>query len=81
MAHSSLRDNSWIQIGLPALTVLFGVQMLRMLLPLFVYVLRDGIGWSAVQVGILALAVFLTAFLAAFLWRGLGPRRSLIVTA
>ncbi|HEX6384592.1 MAG TPA: endonuclease/exonuclease/phosphatase family protein, partial [Anaerolineae bacterium] len=64
-----------------ALTVLFGVQMLRMMLPLFVYVLRDGIGWSAVQVGSLALAVFLTAFLAAFLWRGLGPRRSLIATA
>jgi endonuclease/exonuclease/phosphatase family metal-dependent hydrolase len=55
--------------------------MLRTLLPLFVYVLRDGIGWSAVQVGVLALAVFLTAFLAAPLWRGLGPRRSLLLTA
>jgi endonuclease/exonuclease/phosphatase family metal-dependent hydrolase len=57
------------------------MQTLRTLFPLLVYVLRDRIGWSAVQLGELAFALFLTSFLAAWLRRLLGPERLLAVTA
>jgi endonuclease/exonuclease/phosphatase family metal-dependent hydrolase len=65
----------------PALSVMFGMQVLRTLLPLLVYGLRDRVGWTAAQLGLLALAVFATAFLAAPLWRVMGIRGSLPATA
>ncbi len=71
----------WVALGLPALTALLGMQMLRPLLPLLVFVLRDRIGWSAIQLGELALAIFLTGFLAAILRRLLGPGRLQALTA
>lgn len=80
--HGLLRRNSsWVTVGLPALTILFGMQTLRTLFPLLVYVLRDRIGWSAVQLGELAFAIFLTSFLAAWLRRLLGPEPLLAITA
>jgi len=66
------RNGRFIQINLSALTMLFGMQTLRALLPLLVFVIRDRIGWNAIQVGLLALAIFLTSFLAAGLRRLLG---------
>ena len=70
-----------VEFGLPALTVLFGMETLRTLLPLLVYLLRDRMGWTAVWLGLYALALFSLSFLAAPLWRVLGLRRVLIVTA
>ena len=64
-------------IGLSAITILFGMQTLRTLLPLLLYVLRDRFGWTAIQVGLAALVIFLTTFLAAPVQRRLGPRRAL----
>ena len=72
---------SWADLVVPALSVMFGMQVLRTLLPLLVYGLRDRVGWTAVQLGLLALAVFATAFLAAPLWRVVGIRGSLLATA
>lgn len=72
---------SWADLVVPALSVMFGMQVLRTLLPLLVYVLRDRVGWTAVQLGLLALVVFATAFLAAPLWRVVGVRGSLLATA
>ncbi|MCA9973128.1 MAG: hypothetical protein KC425_23075, partial [Anaerolineales bacterium] len=72
--------NRW-QLGtLLALTTLFGLQLLRTLLPLLLYVLRDRFGWSAIDIGLLALGLFLLTFLAAPLARWFGPRR-LLATA
>lgn len=72
---------AWVELGLPALTLLLGMQTLRALLPLLVFVLRDRIGWSAIQLGELAFAIFLTGFLPAVLRRLMGLRRLLILTA
>ena len=70
-----------IEFGLPALTIAIGMETLRTLLPLLVYLLRDRLGWTAVQLGLYALVLFSLSFLAAPLWRALGVRRVLIVTA
>jgi endonuclease/exonuclease/phosphatase family metal-dependent hydrolase len=78
--QSITSSNRWRMASLMALTTLFGLQLLRTLLPLLLYVLRDRFGWSAVQIGVLALALFLLTFLAAPLYRGLGARRLLIIT-
>ncbi len=58
-----------------ALTVLFGVQTLRTLLPLLAWIFRDRFGWGSAQISLLVLAVFATAFLAAPLRGLLGARR------
>ena len=72
---------TWVAIGLPALTIVLGLQMLRALLPLTVYVLRDRMGWDPYQVGILAFAIFATGFAAGPLSRLLGVSRMVLVTA
>lgn len=69
------------QLVVPVLSVLFGMQVLRTLLPLLVYVLRDRVGWTAMQLGLLTLVVFAAAFLAGPLWRVLGVRRAMWLTA
>ncbi len=68
----------WVAV---AITVAFGFETLRGLLSLLVYVLRDGHGWDAVQVGILALAIFGTGFLAGLFARGLGATTALALSA
>lgn len=76
------RDRSaWIELGLPALTVLLGMQTLRALLPLIVFLLRDRIGWDLLQLAALACGVFLTGFLTASLRQLFGPRHLLLLTA
>ncbi len=66
---------------LPALVVMFGMQMLRVLLPLLVYVLRDRAGLQATHLGVVALALFAGAFLVGPLQRALGTRRLMVFTA
>ena len=77
----SRSPSTLVGVALPALTVLSGMQALRALMGLQVYVLRDRLGWSAVQIGVLAFALFACGFLAAPLWRLLGVRRMVLVTA
>lgn len=71
---------SWRLGSLIALTVLLGLQLLRTFLPLLLYVLRDRFGWSAVQIGLLAIGLFGLTFLAAPLARWLGAHRLLVMT-
>lgn len=77
---NDLFTNLWAAIGLPALTILLGVQLLRALFPLLLYVLGDRMGWTAVGIGALALIVFASSFLAEFLRRFVGARVLLLVT-
>ena len=69
------------EVGLPALTVMFGLQVLRVLIPGLTWTLGDRFGLGAVYLGIAALAVFLAAFLAGGLRRLLGSGRAIAVTA
>ena len=68
-------------LGLPVLTVLFGAQMLRLLLPRIVQYLWVQPGVSTIEIGLFAFGVFLAAFLAAPLHRLLRPRAMLTLTA
>lgn len=74
-----LFTNPWVSIGLPALTLLLGTQILRALFPLLLYVLGDSMGWTAVNIGLLALVVMSLSFLANLLRKLLGARVLLIV--
>lgn len=66
---------------LTLLTVLFGLQLIRVLLPLFAYYLRDSKGVSAINLAPIALGVFVLGFLAAPLRRLAGRRGALMITA
>lgn len=77
--RNNLFTNPWVVMGLPALTVLLGVQLLRALFPLLLYVLGDRMGWPAINIGLLALIVFALSFLANLLRKAVGGRVLLIV--
>lgn len=66
---------------LPALVVTAGMQIIRTLPPYLQYLLGDRLHWRAPQLGLVGLAIFSTAFLAAWLNRKLGLRRLLLVSA
>lgn len=66
---------------LTALTVAFGVQLLRVLFLSFVGYLRDSVGVGSLDLAPIALGVFALAFLAAALNRFLSTRSALWVTA
>ncbi len=72
---------SWRLTGLTALTLVFGLQTLRALLPLLVFGLRDRLGWSVAQLGGLVAAVFVAGFLAGPMLRLAGRRGALAVSA
>jgi len=77
-----MRDrSSWVYPGLSALTVVFGMQSMRLLFSLASFLLRDTFHWDAQYIGVLGFAIFSTAFLWALLRRLLGPRLMLIVFA
>ena len=63
------------------LTVVFGLQMLRVLLPELVFYLRDSTGQSTVIPGIYSVALFSLAFLVPLAYRYLGPKRLLVLVA
>lgn len=71
----------WAELGLIALTVLFGIQTLRVFVPGLFWVLNSRMGWGAVEVGIVGFLVFLTAFLAGPLRRLAGDWRLIVITA
>jgi len=64
-----------------SLTVLFGLQLLRMLFSSLVGYLRDAQGLEALSLAPIALGVFATSFLAGLLWRTAGARRAIWITA
>ena len=72
---SDLRETAFL-----ALTVVFGLQVLRVLLAELVFYIRDSLGAGSITPGVYALALFLLAFLAAPMYRRLGPRRALMLT-
>ncbi|MDY6907550.1 MAG: hypothetical protein SV910_04865, partial [Chloroflexota bacterium] len=68
-------------VGLLVLTVVFGMEVLRVMVPGVVWLLGDRLGLGALPAGGLTLLVFLSAFLAGPLRRALGDRLALVVTA
>jgi hypothetical protein len=64
-----------------SLTVLFGLQLLRVLFPSFVGYLRDARGVDALDLAPLALGIFALSFLAGLLRRAAGPRLAVWATA
>ena len=68
-------------ILIPALAVLFGIEMIRYFVSGMTWILGDRFAVGAFQLGGVAIVFFGLAFLAALLGRLLGSRRSLIVTA
>ena len=64
-----------------SLTVLFGLQLLRMLFSSLVGYLRDAQGLEALSLAPIALGVFATSFLAGLLRRMAGARRAIWITA
>ena len=75
------KNGRFPQIILISLTFLFGLQTLRVLFSLSLYVLRDRIGWSAIQIGILMFVFFALSFLAGLFRRWLGTEKMLMITA
>ena len=74
--RSSLQETALL-----ALTVVFGLQVLRVLLTGLVFYIRDSQDAGSFVPGGYALVLFLLAFLAAPVRRLLGPRHTLILTA
>ncbi|MBI5305443.1 MAG: endonuclease/exonuclease/phosphatase family protein [Chloroflexi bacterium] len=70
---------TFLALALPALTTTFGLQLLRVLMPSFLWYLGDSVELSYVLLGLLALAVFGASFLAGAFRRRLGHARALIV--
>ena len=64
-----------------SLTVLFGLQLLRMLFASLVGYLRDAQGVEALSLAPIALGIFAISFLAALLRRAAGPRLALWIAA
>jgi endonuclease/exonuclease/phosphatase family metal-dependent hydrolase len=64
-----------------ALTIFFGLQMIRVFYATLVYYLRDSQRMSALNLAPIALGVFALSFLAAPLWRLAGIRTALAITA
>ena len=69
------------ETALLALTVLFGLQLLRVLFAELVFYVRDSLGAGSILPGVYILVLFLLSFLAAPVHRALGPRRALALTA
>jgi endonuclease/exonuclease/phosphatase family metal-dependent hydrolase len=68
------------ELTLTALTVLFGMQVLRVLIPGIYWILGSRMGLGAIQLGLVGFAIFLTGFLAGPLSWLLGNRRLIVVS-
>ena len=68
-------------LALPALTMVLGLQLLRVLIPTLYSYLGEAQGVSTMNLGVVALALFGLAFLAGPVRRFLGPRLALAITA
>lgn len=81
--NSNRRDakRPYPQIAFIAVTTVLGMQMLRALIPYFVFVLRDRLDWAATTAGLVAILIFLCAFLAGPLNRFLGSMPTFVISA
>ena len=70
----------YTNIALVALTTLLGLQLIRNLIPYFTFLLRDRFDWSTQAAGLLAILIFLTAFMAGPLTRFLGALPAFLIT-
>ncbi|MCZ7669645.1 MAG: hypothetical protein M5U34_21950 [Chloroflexi bacterium] len=75
------RNGCFPSLLLTSLTLLFGLQTLRVLFSLALYVLRDRFGWSAIQIGLLMAVFFALSFLAGLFRRWWGTEKMLLGTA
>jgi len=71
---------SFFELMLPALTTMFGLHMLRVLLPSIVWYLGDTLDASNAILGLAAIGVFALSFLVTPFYRSLGLRRALFST-
>lgn len=62
-------------------TVMFGLQLLRVLLPSLVAYLRESVGVGSLDLAPIAFGIFGLSFLAGPLWRFTGPRTALWISA
>ncbi len=69
------------ELALPALTVTFGLQLLRLMIPTVMSVYRDRLGAPLVSLALFAFGVFLLGLLAAPVARLLGRGRALALAA
>jgi endonuclease/exonuclease/phosphatase family metal-dependent hydrolase len=83
MATSAARRSgpAVVELALPALTVAFGLQLLRLEMATVISVERDRLGAPIAALAGFALGTLLLAFLAPALIRTLGPRRAVALTA
>ena len=72
---------AFTNVAVVALTVLFGMQTFRVLLPSLNWVLGSRMGWGAEELGAVGLVVFLTAFIALPLLRLMSGYLVIVVTA
>ena len=68
------------ELALTAITVLFGMQVLRALIPSIYWILGDRFGLSLVQLGLVGIAVFIIGFLSGPLSWLTGNRRIITFT-
>ncbi|MBW8010554.1 MAG: hypothetical protein FVQ83_04825 [Chloroflexi bacterium] len=64
-----------------SLTVLFGLQLIRVLLPSFVGYLRDSQGVGSLDLAPIAIGIFSLSFLAGVIWKLAGPRNAVWISA
>ena len=68
----------WI---LPVITISMGLQLLRVFIPSLAWYLRDTAGYSSLSLAPFAFGTFLVGFLAPVIWRLIGPRSALWLSA
>ena len=78
MNASKIRENApfWM---LTAVSVVFGLQMIRLLYSSLMYFLRDSQGISAINLAPIGIGIFALAFLAAPVWKLTGIRAALTI--
>jgi endonuclease/exonuclease/phosphatase family metal-dependent hydrolase len=69
------------ELALPVLTVTFGLQLLRLMVPTIMSVYRDRLGAPLANLALFAFGAFVLGFLAAPVARLLGARRALALAA
>ncbi|MCH7481200.1 MAG: endonuclease/exonuclease/phosphatase family protein [Chloroflexi bacterium] len=69
------------KLGVTMVTVMFGLQMLRVLMPSLAVYLRDTVGVGSLDLAPIAVGIFSLSFLAGILWRYAGPRTALWISA